>query len=135
MHEDVSSIINTPDFRKLLKEAISEELARFVRDQEERAGKVSLIERMVRVEEALLALQREMNARFEVVDKRFEAVDKRFETVDKRFEALQREMDKRFEAMHVRFESLEKRLSFLQWFMAGGFTFLSILITIINFLK
>ncbi len=80
------------------------------------------------VEEALLALQREMTARFEVVDKRFEAVDKRFE-------AMQREMDKGFEAMHVRFESLEKRLSFLQWFMAGGFTFLSILITIINMLK
>ena len=128
MHEDVSSIINAPDFRELLREAISEEVARFVRDQEERADKVSLIERMVRVEEALLALQREMNARFEVVDKRFEAVDKRFE-------AMQREMDKRFEAMHVRFESLEKRLSFLQWFMAGGFTFLSILITIINLLK
>jgi len=40
----------------------------------------------------------------------------------------QREMDKRF-------ESVEKRLLFLQWFMAGGFTLISVLITIINFLK
>ena len=42
--------------------------------------------------------------------------------------SLQREMN-------ARFESVEKRFSFLQWFMAGGFTFISVLITIINFLK
>ncbi len=42
--------------------------------------------------------------------------------------SLQREMS-------ARFESVEKRLSFLQWFMAGGFTFISVLIIIINFLK
>ena len=92
-----------------------------MKEQEERASKVSLMERIVRVEEALLAqgkvikaLQREM--------------DKRFEAVDKRFESLQREMDKRF-------DSLGRRFTFMQWPIAGGFSFLAILITIVNFLK
>ncbi len=75
--------------------------------------------------EIIASLQREMGARFEAMN---EAMEKQFEVVDKRFEALEREMDKKF-------ESVEKRLSFLQWFMAGGFTFISVLITIINFLK
>ena len=59
-----------------------------------------LLERMVRVEEALkgmagifereLAAQRElMTARFEGVDKRFEAVDKRFEDMNRRFSGMQ----------------------------------------------
>ncbi len=153
MQTDISSIINTPDFKELLKKAISEEVARFVKEQEEKAGKVSLIERIARVEEALLAqgevikslqremdkrfdamdarfaaLQREMDRRFEVVDARFEAMDARFEAMDARFAALQREMDKRF-------DSLERRFSFMQWLMAGGFGFIAILVTVINFLK
>ncbi len=41
--------INAPNFRKLLKEAISEELAQFVKGQEEQAGRISLIERMVKL--------------------------------------------------------------------------------------
>ena len=149
MQTDIHSIINTPAFRELLQEAISQELARFVKEQEERAGRVSLIERIVRVEEALLAqsevikaLQREMDKRFEAMERRFEgvvkrfyAVDKRFEAMDARFEALQREMDKRFEAMDKRFDSLERRFSFMQWLMAGGFSFLALLITLVNFLK
>jgi len=117
---------------KVIKPLIAEQLSEFIREYELKAKEISLIERIIRVEEELKAqreiiasLQREMNARFEALQRE---MDKRFEAVDKRFESLQREMDKRFEAV-------EKRLSFLQWLMAGGFTFVSILITLINFLK
>jgi len=141
---------------EIIKPLIAQQLETFVREHEIKAKEVSLLERISRVEEELKAqreiiasLQREMIARFEAMDKRFEAmnerfeaVDKHFEVVEKRFEALQREMDRRFEAVdrrfeavNIRFESLERRLSFLQWFMAGGFTFLSILITLINLLR
>ena len=110
---------------RIIKPLIAEQLSAFIREHELKAKEISLIERIIRVEEELKAqreiiasLQREMNARFEALQRE----------MDKRFEALQREMDKRFEAV-------EKRLSFLQWLIAGGFTFVSILITIINFLK
>ncbi len=167
-----------PQDRQALTEFVhsvmTEELERFVRKNEDRAREFSLLERMVRVEEALqsqgkvqeslqremnkrfeamdgrfeamggrfeamggrfVSLQREMDKRFEAMDKRFEAMDKRFEAMDGRFVSLQREMDKRFEATDKRFESVEKRLTFLQWSMVTGFAFLSILVTLINFLR
>jgi len=49
--------------------------------------------------------------------------------------SLQKEMNTLFEKIDKRFEALEKRLSFLQWLVASGFTFVSILITLVNFLK
>ena len=52
----------------------------------------------------------------------------RIEVIDKRFEA----MDKRFEASDKRFESLKRRLTFMQWFMGIGFTFIALLITLLN---
>lgn len=77
------------------------------------AGETVLLERMVRVEEAILNTQQLMRAefkaaekRFEAVDKRFEAVEKRFEAVDKRFEDLVQHMDKRFDAVDKRFDDL-----------------------------
>jgi len=119
---------------------IREELERFVLSNEQKAKELSLIERVIRVEEELKALreiesarfdamekrfealQREMNARFEALQKemnaRFEAIDKRFEVTLKRFEAI----DKRFEAIDIRFEAIEKRLTFLQWFLGIGFS-------------
>ena len=104
------------------------------------------------------ALSRETDKRFEALlremDKRFEAQQRemsaRFEAqqreindlkmlLQERYEALLREMDKRFEAqqreMIARFEALEKRLNFMQWLIAIGFSFLTALLTLINFLK
>ena len=139
-------VLKREELIEIIKSLVAEQVEAYVREHEIKAKEFSLLERIIRVEEELKAqreiiasLQREMSARFEAMEKRFEtmnkamekrfeAVDKRFEAMDKRFESLQREMDKRF-------ESVEKRLSFLQWFMAGGFTFISVLITIINFLK
>ncbi|MEJ5347793.1 MAG: hypothetical protein WHS46_03785 [Desulfosoma sp.] len=127
-------------FREKVDEILAERLDAFVKENEQRARELSLIERVVRVEEELRALkeiqithfnawekrfealQREMVARFEAVDKRFEAVDKRFEAMDKRFEALQREMVARFEAVDKRFEAMDKRFSQMQWMIGLGIT-------------
>ncbi len=148
--EDIESLVKT-----LIDSHLKVSLEEFVRINEGRAKELSIIERVIRVEEELKALreietlrieamdkrfeavdkrfealQREMNARFEAMDKRFEAVDKRFEAVDKRFEAV----DKRFEAlqreMNARFEAMDKRFSFMQWFIGAGFTVVSILIAL-----
>ena len=61
-----------------------------------------------------------MDVRFEVMEKqmnqRFEAVDKRFESVDKKF------------------ESLDKRFNRVNFFLAFGFTVVTVLITVYQFL-
>ena len=126
---------------------IREELERFVLTNEQRAKELSLMERVIKVEEELKSLREiesarfeAMEKRFEAMEKRFEAMEKRFEAIDKRFEALQREMNARFEAMDKRFESLQremnarfeaidkrfeamdKRFTFLQWFVGIGFS-------------
>ncbi len=148
--------IHSPEFREMLYRAVRETLEEFVRANEARAREISLLERIVRVEEGLkalmeiqqahfqasekrfAALQREMDARFEAMGKRFEAIDKRFEALmremNARFEALQREMDKRFEAVDKRFEAVEKRLSFMQWALGVGFTLTNVLIVLSTFL-
>jgi hypothetical protein len=103
-----------------LKANITATIEEFIRQNELRAKELSLIERIVRVEEELKALRQTMEVRFESMEKRFEA---RFEAIDARFES----MEIRFEA---RFESMEKRFTALQWFMGIGFTIISILIAV-----
>ncbi|WP_353683927.1 hypothetical protein V4D30_08600 [Thermodesulfovibrio sp. 3907-1M] len=120
--------LETEFLSKQQVEALVRELiADFVRQNEQRAKELSIIERVIRVEEEIKALREIETARFEAMEKRFEALQRemnaRFEAMEKRFEALQREMNARFEAM-------EKRLTFIQWFIGIGFTFVSILITI-----
>lgn len=122
-----------------LKQAIEE----YVEQNELRLKELSLIDRMVRVEDELRSLremseskfetlQREMNVRFEAVYERFEAGEKRFEALqremnarfdasEKRFEALQREMNARFEAMDKRFEAVDMRFESLQREMNARF--------------
>ena len=90
---------------------IREELERFVLTNEQRAKELSLMERVIKVEEELKSLREIESARFEAMEKRFEAMEKRFEAMEKRFEAI----DKRFEAM-------DKRFTFLQWFVGIGFS-------------
>ena len=93
---------------------------------EQRAKELSLMERVIKVEEELKSLREIESARFEAMEKRFEtlqremnarfeAMEKRFEAMDKRFESLQREMNARFEA-------IEKKFTFLQWFVGIGFS-------------
>ena len=105
--------------KAILQDHLKTAIEEFVRQNEQKAKELSLIERIIRVEEELKALK-------EIELARFEAIEKRFEAVDKRFESLIREMDARFQA-------IEKRLSFMQWFMGIGFTIISILIALLKF--
>ena len=134
------------EIEPILEDKIRKILEDFVKKYEEKTREISLLERIIRVEEELVSLRKIESARFEAMekrfeslqremDKRFEAIDKRFKVMNERFEILQREMDKRFDVMEKRFESLEKRLSFTQWFIGAGFTLIVILITILKFVK
>ena len=78
------------------------------------------------------ALEREIQARFEALQK---DMDRKFEIMSQRFEALERETQARLEAINKRFEVLERRLNFMQWLITVGFSFLALIITIINFTK
>ncbi len=122
-----------PEFRAMVRNELSDLLADFIATQEKRASDVSLIERIVRVEEAqrsheqlTRALLEQMNLRFEEMqrnmDKRFEAVDKRFETVDKRFES----MDKRFEDLNRRLDR------FMFWSLGLTVTATFLIITVLR---
>jgi DNA anti-recombination protein RmuC len=98
----------------------------FIKRNDQRAKELSLIERIVRVEEELRALREIEIARFEAAEKRFESLQRemnvkfeslqremnaRFETMNNRFEALQKEMNARFETMNNRFEALQKEMN------------------------
>jgi len=107
--------------RSIVQQSIQSAIEEFVRKNDQRAKELSLIERVIQVEEELKAL-REIEAA-------------RFEATEKRFEALQREMNARFEAVDKRFESLEKRLSFTQWLIGIGFTAIMAMIGIFRYLK
>ena len=119
--------LTAEDLKPIIEPLVKELIAKFVQENELRARELSLMERVVRVEEEL----KNLNKMLMVIE---EANQKRFEAMEKRFEALQREMDKRFEAVDKRFEALEKRLNFMQWFMGIGFGLLGLLITVANFL-
>ncbi|GAB5046918.1 hypothetical protein [Thermodesulfovibrio sp. TK110] len=98
--------ISKEELEILVKEIIEN----FVRQNEQKARELSIIERVIRVEEEIKALREIENARFESTEKRFEAIDKRFDAIEKRFQ-------------------------FLQWFMGVGFTFISILIAIFGLIR
>ncbi len=89
----------------MIRNELSDLMADFIATQEKRAGEVSLIEGIVRVEEAqrsheqlTRALLEQINLRFEGMqrnmDKRFDAMDKRFESMDKLFDGLGRRLDR-----------------------------------------
>jgi len=73
-------------------------------------------DRLMRNEQNIISLQKEMNARFE-------SVDTRFESFNSRFESLQKEMNTRFESVNRRFDSQQKQLDnifTLMLFLLGG---------------
>jgi superfamily II RNA helicase len=99
-------------FREFLEE--------YYKQKEKELYEVSLIERIIRVEEELKNLRKEMEYLRKEMEYRFEALLREMNT---RFETQKRESDARFE-----------RFNFLQWTMMLGFTILSILITVFSFL-
>jgi hypothetical protein len=109
---------------KVMEVRVQEAIETFVQNNEIKLKELSLVERVVRVEEELKYLR-------QMLELKFDAVDKRFETVDKRFESLQREMDARFEAM-------DKRFTVIQWMigiLVGIPAFIIALTNIIQFIK
>ncbi|GAB4313934.1 MAG: hypothetical protein Kow0069_15280 [Promethearchaeota archaeon] len=89
-----------------------EVLPKLIRENDRVKGAIiSALSGVVATHDDILALQAEMDRRFEAMDRRFEALqaemDRRFEAMERRFEALQAEMDRRFEAMERRFEALQ----------------------------
>ncbi len=140
--ELVNTAIN-PEIEKYVAKVVESQLQQaieeFGRRNEIRLKELSLIERVVKVEEELKSLRETLEVKFDAFDKRFEALQRemnaRFEGVDKRFEALQREMNARFEAVDKRFEAMDKRFSVIQW-MIGIFVGVpALLIAIIEVLK
>jgi ABC-type phosphate transport system auxiliary subunit len=101
-------------FTKMLKERLKEVLEEHVQINEIRLRELSLMERVINVEEELKSLRSMSEYRFEALQRE----------MDKRFEALLREMSSRFEAlqreMNSRFESMDKRFTTMQW-MIGLF--------------
>jgi hypothetical protein len=145
----------TPEYiKQLVYSILPEVLAQYQEEKGKDFYLNPLLERLIRLEEELKALRIEMNLRFEAQRKesdiKFEAINARFEALTKemntrfealikemnaRFEAQKQESDAKFEAINARFEALDKRLSFLQWLMVFGFTFISVVITLLNFFK
>ena len=121
----------------------------FVQTNEQRAREVSLMERVVRVEEELKSLRDIELMRFEhlkqELDVKFKASQERDMALQRemnaRFEALQREMNARFEAVNERFEAVntrfdafDNRFKQMQWAMGLGFTIVSALVALFGFL-
>ncbi len=107
MQADTENTLTRSEMQQYVSQAIESRLQKamedFVERNELRLKELSVIERVIRVEEELKAL-REMST--------------------EKFASLQREMDSKFEAllreMNARFEAMDKRFSVVQW-MIGIF--------------
>ncbi|MDW8056957.1 MAG: hypothetical protein RMJ57_01615, partial [Bacteroidia bacterium] len=83
-----------------------------------------------------------MNQRFseqlEYMNKRFEDVAQRLveqlEYMNKRFEDLNQRLVEQREYADKRFEELHQRFKLLLWFIGGGFTLLTLLMSLYEFL-
>ncbi len=68
-------------------------------------------DRIIRTEQRVESLRKEMNTRFEAMDTRFKALetkmDTRFEAMDTRFEALETKMDTRFNSQQQQIDDLK----------------------------
>ncbi|WP_291321716.1 hypothetical protein [Desulfonatronospira sp.] len=142
--------LSSPEFRDMVRAELSDILADFIATQEKRASQVSLIERIVRVEEAqrsheqlTKALLEQMNQCFEAVNQRFESMNQRFESINQRFEAVDKRfesMNQRFESMNQRFESMDKRFEdmnrrldrFMFWSLGLTVTATFLIITVLR---
>ena len=107
--------ISEEKIREIVREEIKRELGYG------KYEKVNLLERMVKVEEAIKFLQDEIKQLREDTNRRFEEmreyIDKRFDQVDKRFGIIERSNSRMFQ------------------FMTLGFSVLVVLMSLYRFLK
>ena len=101
------------DLYEALKETAGEEKAR--RAIENLEAHIKEIKEEQATKDDIKLLIEQMNLRFEEVNRRFEEIDRRFEEIDRRFEVV------------------EKRLNFIQWFIALGFTLITVIMTLYRF--
>ena len=85
----------------IVREELEELLKQKAENGSDYRNDKELLERMIRVEEALVHQGKMMEQRFEVVDKRFEDMHK---YMDKRFEDMRGDMNKRFQEMNANFK-------------------------------
>ncbi len=67
-----------PLMKSVVQDEVKINIEEFLRQSELRAKELTLIERIIRVEEELKSLKEIEKARFEAIETRFEAIDKRF---------------------------------------------------------
>lgn len=110
------SLLQNQEFREaisnLISELLSAKLMEFIIQKEKEAREISLVERLLRVEEELKGMR-------ELHERQFESL---LREMNARFEALQKDSNAKFEVLNARFEALQI-----------GFTLLSILIDLSRF--
>ena len=156
------------DVRMALQDADLERIGRYVQSQlpgwleaaDRPLPTVQIVERLTRLEDAILSGQELMRSEFRAqrelmeqrfasmqkqMDERFAAVDRRFESVQKqmddRFTAVLREIevraaasDKRFEAVDKRFDDMQANFARTQWLIGIGFVVLGSLVSVLHLL-
>ena len=113
----MAEMLTEDKVRKIIEDYIGKKLdetvKKFIAHREVYPEELSLIERIIRVEEELKSQRELMKKSFELIEKRFEQIDRRFDQIDKRFE----QVDKRFEQVDKRIEELrdytDKRIKLL----------------------
>ena len=123
----MSNLTERDELKKIVEEVVKENLPKIVNEElvkkEKRYEDISLIERIVKVEQSLENINKLLEDFMHAIDRRFEQVDNRFEQINKRFEDLLHYMDKRF-------EDLNKRIGFMSWFIP---TIITIIVVVLRF--
>jgi len=91
--------LTTEDLKPIIEPLVRELIAKFVQENELKARELSLMERIVRVEEELKNLNKMLMVIEEANQKRFEAMEKRFEAMEKRLETMEKANQQRFEVL------------------------------------
>ena len=134
------------DMRMALQDADLERIGRYVQTQlpgwleaaDRPLPTVQIVERLTRLEDAILSGQELMRSEFraqrELMEQRFTAVLREIEVrsaaSDKRFEAV----DKRFEDMNKRFDDMQANFARMQWLIGIGFVVLGSLVSVLHLL-
>ena len=119
------------DVRMALQDADLERIGRYVQSQlpgwleaaDRPLPTVPIVERLTRLEDAILSGQELMRSEFraqrELMEQRFASMQKQ---MDERFTSVQKQMDERFAAVDRRFEAVDQRFESVQKQMDERFT-------------